>query len=497
MQLLTRLRAINDARSSWQPTPGPQADAYESPADELLYGGAAGGGKTDLVLGLAFNDHRRAVVFRRTYPELDDIVTRSQEIGDPEYYKVGAHEWRLPGGHIIRFRHLDRPGTERRYQGHAYDLIAFDELTHFDEPQYVFLISRNRSTVAGQRVRMIATTNPGGPGNDWVMRRWGAWIDPDHPNPERPGALRWYAMIDGYDVAVEGPEPIEHGGETITPRSRTFIPARLADNPYLGDDYRAALMSLPEPLRSQLLYGDWSAGMVTDAYQMIPSAWVSAAMERWRAREGHPIEGDLVMGIDVGRGGDVSVIAQRRGDTITHIERHSERDTMPIVGYAAMIYKAGAIKAVVDVIGIGAGVVDRLRELGHDVDAFNAGAGTSRRDATGQLEFADCRAAAWWNMRELLDPSFGREVALPPDQMLLEELTTPRWKPTSGGRIRVEGKDEIRKKLGRSTDAADAVIQAFWNESQVPSALIAETQAKLSTGSRWTAQTTPRWRRTR
>ncbi len=119
--------------------------------------------------------------------------------------------------------------------------------------------------------------------------------------------------------------------------------------------------------------------------------------------------------------------------------------------------------AVVDVIGIGAGVVDRLRELNRDVLPFNAAEHTERKDKSGELGFADVRSAAWWNLRELLE---SEPIALPPDDELIGDLVAPKWRVMSGGKIKVESKDEIRKRIDRSTDNGDAVIQAFWDEGR-------------------------------
>jgi hypothetical protein len=120
------------------------------------------------------------------------------------------------------------------------------------------------------------------------------------------------------------------------------------------------------------------------------------------------------------------------------------------------------MRAVVDVIGIGAGVYDRLREQRYPAEGFVASEATKRKDRSGELGYANVRSAAWWGLRELLDPASGEELALPPDDLLTGDLCAPRWRVLSGGRIQVEGKDELRKRLGRSTDTGDAVVQAFW-----------------------------------
>ena len=118
-----------------------------------------------------------------------------------------------------------------------------------------------------------------------------------------------------------------------------------------------------------------------------------------------------------------------------------------------------------DAIGIGAGVTDRLRELQVPVVGFTASAGTKRTDASGEFTFLNLRAAAWWNMREMLDPARGSTMMLPDDEMLKADLTAPKWKVRSGAKIQIESKDDIRKRLGRSTDSGDATIQAFDNDA--------------------------------
>lgn len=206
----------------------------------------------------------------------------------------------------------------------------------------------------------------------------------------------------------------------------------------------------------------------SDEDSVIPLSWVEAANERWRAWNdaGRPEQdGDKVVGVDVARSGsDQTAMALRFGNVVTEIRYTTREDTMATVGRAKGIMDANpGMTAVVDVIGIGAGVVDRLREQGMSKTiGFNASEGTKRLDNSGELGFANCRSGAWWNMREMLDPAYGHEVALPPDDRLTGDLTAPHWRVMSGGKILVEGKDDIRKRIGRSTDAADAVVQAFW-----------------------------------
>jgi hypothetical protein len=201
---------------------------------------------------------------------------------------------------------------------------------------------------------------------------------------------------------------------------------------------------------------------------IIPLAWVEAANERWLA---HEEAGDWApftcVGVDVARGGaDVTVLALRHGEMIKELRRHNVADTMAVTGFAAGVLQAHGGRAVVDVIGIGAGVVDRLKEQSFTVDPFNASEHTDAKDHSGELGFANKRSAAWWGLRELLDPASDHAIALPPDDRLTGDLTAPHWRVLSGGKILVESKEEIRRRIGRSTDDGDAVVMAFWKEPE-------------------------------
>lgn len=206
-----------------------------------------------------------------------------------------------------------------------------------------------------------------------------------------------------------------------------------------------------------------------EADGVIPLAWIEAANRRWQEWHEAGRPGSFVAaGVDVARSGeDQSVLALRFGEAVDTLRYYRQADTMATTGNVKAVLDAYGGRAVVDVIGIGAGVVDRLREQGKPgVVAFNAGARTEYRDASGELGFVNVRSAAWWNLRELLNPASGHNVALPDDDLLTGDLAAPRWKMQSGGVIAVESKDEIRKRLGRSTDSGDAVIQAFWSEEE-------------------------------
>ena len=209
---------------------------------------------------------------------------------------------------------------------------------------------------------------------------------------------------------------------------------------------------------------------------IIPLAWVEAAMDRWEEASG-PI---TAIGVDVGNGGDLSVIACVRGRHVEELQKIAvaadpATSTMGLAGIVGgLINKHNhfdyndprnlAKRTFIDSIGIGTGVVHRLREMGYPVSAFNAALGTTLKDEAGLLGFANWRAAGWWTMRELLDPAHKVNLELPDDDDLKAELTAPRVKRiTSEEKRLVESKAELLKanRLGRSTDCADAVIHAL------------------------------------
>lgn len=213
----------------------------------------------------------------------------------------------------------------------------------------------------------------------------------------------------------------------------------------------------------------------SDEDGVIPLGWIELANERWLnlLDEGKIVDGALVgaelesVGVDVATTGkDKTVIARRFSAVIAELRHTTKEDTMETTGRVIAATAGTRATRVVDVLNMGKGVVDRLREQGKSVVAFNAAAGSKKRDSTNEFGFVNCRAAAWWNLRELLSPESLAEVALPPDDLLIGDLAAPRYKVMSGGNIQIESKDDIKKRIGRSTDDGDAVIQAFWEEER-------------------------------
>lgn len=209
-----------------------------------------------------------------------------------------------------------------------------------------------------------------------------------------------------------------------------------------------------------------------DEEGVIPLEWIEKANEnwyRWQARIEAGEEKPTIeqIGVDVARkGADKTIYALRSGDIITEIMRTSKADTMQTAGtIVALFMEHPNAKVVIDAVGLGAGVYDRVYEQYPDrTYSFLAGnSADDRMDKARIWKFADLRSAAWWRLREMLDPNSEYEIGLPPDDDLTGDLVAPGWKAVSNGRIKVESKETIRDRIKRSTDAADGVIQAFFD----------------------------------
>lgn len=194
---------------------------------------------------------------------------------------------------------------------------------------------------------------------------------------------------------------------------------------------------------------------------VIPLTWVEQAVERWQTFDGEGI-GRTTWGLDVARyGEDRTVLARYTGRVVEALTYWPKQDTMQTTGRVVMAVPRDQPIAV-DVIGVGAGVFDRLRELSFAALDVNVGAASDLTDTSGALHFLNLRSALWWLLRDHLDPRQPDAIALPPDDRLIGDLVGPRWVMTSAGKIKVESKDDLRKRLGRSTDSADAVMLAMY-----------------------------------
>ncbi|GKS73676.1 terminase [Acidovorax sp. SUPP950] len=453
----------------WLPQVGPQMAALQSLADILFYGGTAGGGKTDLLLGAALTEQEHSIIFRREAVQLIGLEERMTKIlGTRNGYNSQSGLWRLPGDRVMELGSVKEADDWMKYQGRAHDLKGFDEITHFLESQFRTLIGWMRTDNPGVRQRVICAGNPPTSAEgEWVIRYWAPWLDPQHPNPAKPGELRWFVTDEqGKDMEVPGPEPVMVGKELMKPKSRTFISADVDDNLFLQiTGYKATLQALPEPLRSQMLHGDFMAGRTDPVWQLIPTDWVKAAQARWKEREAKGLM--TAIGFDPARGGiDKSCVARRHGqwfDQLVSAPGAVTKDGPTAAAFVAPLVRDGAVIAV-DSIGIGSSALDFINGLGLHVHPVVASAASTMMDKAGQLHFKNLRAEMYWRLREALDPTNPDPIALPPDLELLGDLTAVRYKVVTMGKlaaIQMRSKDEIREVLGRSPDKGDAVAMTF------------------------------------
>lgn len=468
------------AAMKWVPNPGPQTEAYFSKADVLLYGGEPGGGKSQLILGLAHNEHKRALIMRRQYGDLDRIIEDCLKIhGSRDGFNGSPPpKLRISDNHIIDFAAANRVGDEQGQMGKGRDLLGIDEATHFAESQIRFLMGWNRSDDPNQRVRTVLATNPPLSAEGlWVIKMFAPWLDPTYPNPAKPGELRWVLSDDdGNDKWVEGPGEYEVtvAGKIkkVKATSRTYIPASVKDNPYyVASGYEQQLDAMPEPYRS-LLMGGFRTAFRDQENQIIPTKWAELAQQRWRPDppRGVPM---CAIGVDASGGGeDPMVLAPRYDGWFAPL--------VEVPGKQIPIERAGAYCAGVVIShrrdralvvldmggGYGGPMYEHLTGNQVEVKAYKGAEASTRRTVDGKMKFVNKRTAALWKLREALDPGQpgGSPIALPPSPTLLSDLTAPTFEVTPNG-IKAEPKDKVMERLGRSTNEGDAVMMA-WSEGE-------------------------------
>lgn len=266
----------------WRPQPK-QALAMSCPATELFFGGAAGGGKSDYLLGdylegaRKYGKHWRGIIFRQSYPQLEELQIRAMELFIPlgAHYRDKSATWYFPNGATLKFRHLENDKACNNYQGHQYTWIGIDELGNYPTDYvWTFMLSRLRSAY-GVPCYIRGTANPGGVGHGWLKHRF---IDNAVPNQIRK-------------IEVVDPSTGE-----VYYQTRVFVPSKLTDNQILMKNdpgYKTSLLTLPEHMRRALLEGDWSvfSGQIFSEFsvdthvrkpqELIPGAWFKFCAMDW------------------------------------------------------------------------------------------------------------------------------------------------------------------------------------------------------------------------
>jgi len=493
--------SADDTNIIWKPLEGPQTMAFYSKADELFYGGAAGGGKTDLMIGLSLSrlsPHKNAICFRRSYPEHKHFISRAKQVlADSGYSKAQYRDGNvqsfvgLPDNKVLEIGSAANFLAAQKYKGRPHDLKLFDEVPDIPEEVYTFLIGWARTAQEGVPVRVVVAGNPPTTTEGrWVIRRWSPWLDPKHKNPALPGELRWFATLDGNDVEItkeispEGAEgkPFQYTEKngnvlTVRPKSRTFVPAKLSDNPFLSADgeYEAVLQNMPEPFRSQMLNGDFSLSSKPDPWQLIPDAWIDRAEKRYEEalKEGAFEEASKltpVYGLDVSEmGGDITPLVKITGKYVQWTEEIEvetlELAKVPILQANEIIRLMNNNKEhfiFVDAIGVGLAVIAQLKSKGYRVIPIKGSNVSRAKDKDGLFGFFNKRTELWWRLREALDPEGDDLITMPISKKLRRQLTSIKFERTINDVIKVERKEVVRKRIGESPDLAESLMLALY-----------------------------------
>lgn len=469
----------------WVPNPGPQTDAYLSKADVLLYGGQAGGGKSHFELGWCINHARSGIIFRRELTQTDGLEKEGKAIiGDGARFNGSDLEWTWPDGRTLKLGGMRMTDDWIAHAGRERDCFCFDEAGEFLEVQVASIIGWLRAP-PGHRCRVILGSNPPRTADGlWLVEWFAPWLDDKYHDPAVPGELRWAVYVtrngEGEMVWVEGPGEYEVEGEQYIAKSYTFIPASLEDNPFRNTpQYKAQLQSLPEPLRSQLLYGKFTTSMKDAANQVIPTDWIRAAQERWTDKipDNIPM---CAIGVDCSGGGEDSMVQAPRYDGwFAELIKTPGKDIKPekAGSYAAGLVLGNRRDNATIIVDMGGGyggpLYEHLKENEIETIGYKGAEKSMKRSRDGSLPFVNTRSAAYWLFREALDPDQpgGSPIALPPDRRLFAGLAAPTYEVTPNG-IKVEPKVKynaegkvtggVKAKLGYSPDEADAVVMAWY-----------------------------------
>ena len=348
---------------AWAPHEGPQTQFLASTASEILYGGAASGGKSAAVIAMPLrwvsHPEFRCLVLRRETVDLRDLLYKASKLYHSLYpdvrYNGNDRTFTFPSGATVWFNHCQHDKDAFAYAGQEFQVQLWDELTHFSEFQYTEIGSRLRAAVPGLPRYTRATSNPGSSGHEWVMARFAPWLDPscEWPGtqvrrdangtklpPLPPGKIAWVLPTDN------GPSIVPKG--TPGAMSRQFIPAYIDDNPTLlkhDPGYKARLMDRDPVRREQLLHGNWLIKPAKGLYfkrvwfDFLDEAPSTNILKRVRAWDlASTVDGDWTIGVRLVMYRDRSIVVDhvlRTRGTPQHVEdtimRTAEEDGKVVV----------------------------------------------------------------------------------------------------------------------------------------------------------------------
>ena len=459
------------------PMPGPQTDAFMSDAKIIGYGGSGGGGKSFLIVLLALLRHRHSVIFRYDKAQLTGLINEVVRAhGSGNGLNRGDGIFRFGQDHFMEYGGLGKPDEEENWQGRAHDFIAIDEATQLSLEKIEYVMGWLRTVIPDLAPKVLLTFNPPRrPLGRWVIPYFAPWLDKAHPDyPAPPGRKYWYYRNEAGESVELDHEPVEDiiltldGQEIpVAPESRTFFPARVWHNKFLvAAGYQSHLASRPKAERDMLLLGDFQASIMDDDFQLIPTAWIEEAMQRWEpaGNQGHPMD---AIGTDPVQGGK---------DKCIHFRRHGvwwdkpvEQEGVSITSGSQIARKALDLKMnsparlCVDSVGVGSATYLALDEIYHsDPVAIK---GSWRKNLPKHIEankqFYNMRSVLAWTLRRILDPENNLSPSLPPNPLLRNEIVAHHYTEV-GGLTQVETKESVKQTLNHSPDFFDALIYSVY-----------------------------------
>ena len=464
------------------PQPGFQTAFLSSPADIVIGGGCAGAGKTWVLLMepvryLTTNPDFGAVFFRRTYPQIKNeggLWDTSQTMyrhmrGIPNENEL---EWTFPNGSRVKFNHLQHEKNIFDYQGAQIPLLCFDELTHFTEKMFFYLLSRNRST-CGVQPYVRATCNPDPDG--WVARLVDWWIDDDGwPIPERCGVLRYFTrdndQIVWGDTKQEVLNKIPHLTKDLPPmdlnnliKSLTFIPGSIYENEALinkNPQYLGDLMAQDEATKMQLLQGNWK--VKPDSEGLIEYARMMDAFSNAHVPEGRRyITCDIAL-----HGSDMFVIFVWSGMRVIDLIAMPKTDgakVEEVIKATAKTYSVPQSNIVYDADGVGA----YLKGYLSNAVSFNNGASPIKTGGD-RVNYRNLKTQCFYLLANVINSAnifFTERVAsmkignkLARDLIVGESRAIKKHKPDGDGKLQIIPKEQMKNIVGHSPDYMDALM---------------------------------------
>lgn len=471
------------AENFLSPQPGFQTKFLCSPADIVIGGGAAGAGKT---FALLLEPLRWAkvkgfggIIFRRTYPQITHQGGLWDTAMDIYPTQLGVSnesqlEWTFPSGVRIKFNHLQHEKNILDYQGSQIPFIAFDELTHFTEKMFWYLLSRNRS-VCGVQPYVRATCNPDP--DSWVARLIEWWIDQDtgFPIPDRAGVVRFFTRDNGVlvwgnskeEVIAKCPhlfEAIPIEDKNMLVKSLTFIPGNIYENPELikkNPQYLGDLMAQDEATKKQLLEGNWKIKVDSESMMQYTSVLDMFTNDHVKANGKRYITADIAL-----HGSDKFVLWVWEGWRIIDLVVMEKKDAFDVeakIKEVARKYGIPQSRIAYDADGIGAFLKGYLRQA----VSFNNGA-TAIKEKGKNVNYKNLKTQCYYLLAEKVNAG---EIFVVPtvaeqkinnkfvkDYITEQSRVIKRFKSDADGKLQIIPKEQMKNILGCSPDFMDAMM---------------------------------------